>query len=143
MVHEQKQEVAAGADAVWRVIQDVERWPEWTPTMRSVKWTNTNSAPLAVGSEARVHQPGLAPATWRVTAVEPGRSFVWESTVLGVTTVAEHEVLPAGSGSTLVLRLRQRGALAGVVGALYGRKTRRYLSQEANGLGLAAEAASR
>ncbi|MBV8463597.1 MAG: SRPBCC family protein [Acidimicrobiales bacterium] len=133
--------MSAPPAAVWKVVENVERWPHWTPSMQRVEWID--AASMAIGSQARVHQPKLAPATWRVTALEPGTSFTWESSAPGVTSVGEHEVSASasGSGSVLTLRFRQRGALAGVVGALYGRRIRRYLAQEAEGFGRAAEAA--
>lgn len=79
-------EIAAPADIVWRLTEDVEGWPELTPTMTEVR--RSDDGPLRAGSQALVRQPGLRPAQWRVTAVEPGRSFVWQSTTAGVTSVA-------------------------------------------------------
>ncbi len=140
MAFEETVTVEAPAASLWRVVADVERWPEWTPSMRSV--IRTDDGNLAVGSEARVRQPGLREAGWRVTALDPGRSFVWESTVAGVTSTAEHLVEEVGSGSRLTLRLDQKGPLAGLVRALYGRRIRRFLDLEARGLGAAAESAA-
>ena len=53
-------DVQASADRVFSVLQDVERWPEWT--MTAVK--KMDDGPLVVGSKVRVRQPKLLPAVW-------------------------------------------------------------------------------
>jgi hypothetical protein len=77
---------------------------------------------------------------WQVTEVEEGRSFTWVASSPGVRTVARHAVDadPEG-GSRLTLTLEQEGPLAGLVGLLMGRQTRRYVRTEAAGLAAAAE----
>ena len=70
-------QVDAPADDVWRLFVDVERWPELTESMREV--SRIDSGPLRLGSEALIKQPGLARARWKVTELEPGRSFTWET----------------------------------------------------------------
>ena len=53
-------QIAAPPDVVWGVISDIERWPEWTPSMRAVE--RTNAGPFRIGARARVHQP--PPRQW-------------------------------------------------------------------------------
>ncbi|SCL50111.1 Polyketide cyclase / dehydrase and lipid transport [Micromonospora citrea] len=126
-------EVAAEAGRVWAVLVDVERWPEWTPSVRRAR--RGEAGPLAVGATARLEQPKLRPAVWRVTELTDGVSFSWVSRNPGVSTLAEHRVLPLAAGRTRVdLVLTQSGPLAGLVGWLYGDLTRRYLRMEADGL---------
>jgi hypothetical protein len=57
-------EINASAELVWATIRDVERWPEWTPTVASVRLRTP--PPLAVGSRAVIRQPKLPPAVWRM-----------------------------------------------------------------------------
>ena len=59
------------ADHVWAVIRDVESWPEWTPTVKKIRWLDKGS--LAVGSGALIWQPKLLPAKWRVTELDDSR----------------------------------------------------------------------
>ena len=125
-------EVAAPVDVVWRVLEDVEAWPRWTPSMTSVSRTATG--PLTVGETVRVRQPRLPEATWTVTAIDPGSAFTWVSRSPGVVTTGTHVVAPLPTGSRVALGLEQHGPLAGVVGMLLGRTVRRYVDQEAAGL---------
>ena len=125
-------EVAAPVGVVWRVLEDVEAWPRWTPSMTSVSRTATG--PLTVGETVRVRQPRLPEATWTVTAVYPGSAFTWVSRSPGVVTTGTHVVAPLPTGSRVTLGLEQHGPLAGVVGMLLGRTVRRYVDQEAAGL---------
>ncbi len=130
---------AAPAGALWTVVADVEAWPRHTRSMKRV----TLDGPLRVGAVATIRQPRLPVARWTVTELEEGRAFMWESRGPGVHAVARHEVRPGAAGtSALVLTFDQRGALAGPLGLLLGRLTRRYVTMEAEGLTAAAERAA-
>ncbi|MEU7797239.1 SRPBCC family protein [Micromonospora tulbaghiae] len=126
-------EIAADVDRVWAVQSDVERWPEWTPSVTAAR--RLESGPLVLGSTARLEQPRLRPAVWRVTEIEPPYAFVWESAGPGVRTRGEHRLIPLEDGRTRAeLVLVQTGPLAGLIGLLAGSMMRRYLRQEADGL---------
>ena len=136
-------QVDAPPQRVWEVMSDVERWPDWTPTVTSVR--RTNSGPMRIGAKARVHQPRLPAADWVVTALTEGRGFDWESRAPGVRVLARHAVEANGEGSRVTLTVQ----FTGVIGSLIGRATaglsRRYIALEADGLkrrveGLAAHA---
>lgn len=68
-------DVDASADLVFAVLTDVERWPEWTPTVTRVERLDGSSLPLAISSRIRIVQPKVPPAEWTVTALEAGRGF--------------------------------------------------------------------
>jgi uncharacterized membrane protein len=125
-------DIQATTDLVWRVLCDVERWPDWTPSVTSIQ--RLSAGPLIVGSRARVRQPKLLPATWRVTELEQNRSFTWVAATPGTRMIAGHRVEPRAGGSRVTLSI----VFGGIFGPLLGRLTRslteRYIQMEANGL---------
>ena len=132
--------VKAPAERVWEQFLDVERWPQMTKSISEVR--RLQDGPLQVGSQAIIKQPGLPRARWQVTELDPGHSFTWQTSSGGVTTAGSHLVEGNGSGSTVMLGLRQHGPLAWLAAVLYGRKTRRFLSMEIEGFRNAAESTS-
>jgi len=140
MEHEVTVTIDASPEEVWAVLADVERWPEWTASITSVEPLDGGSA-FGAGSRAQVKQPGFPAATWTVTDWAPGKDFTWTARAAGVTTVADHELAAQPDGTTTVtLRLRQSGPLAGLVALLFGSRTRRYVGMEAQGLKARTEA---
>jgi uncharacterized membrane protein len=134
-------DVDASPERVWTIMSDVERWPEWTASIRSVRLLEDR--PFGVGSTARVKQPRFPPATWRVTRFEPGVEFVWESKSPGAYTVGEHRVAPHGNGSRATLAIRQSGPLMALMMPFTRGITRRYVDMEAAGLKERAEESER
>jgi hypothetical protein len=121
-------------------MRDVERWPEWTPSVSDVRLLD--GPPFAVGRRVRIRQPRLPPAVWEVTELDDGtRSFSWVSRAPGLRVTGHHRVEPAGSGSRATLGLD----FEGVLGPLWARLTRgiteRYVLMEANGLKARSEGA--
>ena len=133
-------DIGAPREQVWAVMSDVERWPEWTASVRSVE--RLDPGPFSVGSRARVRQPRFPAVIWTVTALEPGRSFEWQSAAPGLTTVGVHRVDAAGDhASRVTLALTWSGPLAPVMRLLFGNLSRRYVEMEAQGLKRRCEAA--
>src|SRR5690349_14980573 len=114
-------------------MRDVERWNEWTASVRGIRILG--GGPLRVGSRALVRQPKLPPAVWRVSVLDDaGRSFTWISPAPGLKVTARHSVSPRGSGSRAILSLAYEGVFAGLMARLTGAITERYLDLEAAGL---------
>jgi uncharacterized protein YndB with AHSA1/START domain len=135
-------DVAAPPDRVWEVLVDVERWPEWTDSVTSVR--SLDPGPLAVGARVEISQPRIPTGTYTVTALDPGSAFTWEQRQPGSTVSAHHECIPLPDGGTRVeLRVVMGGAVGGVVGRLYRKLTERYLAMEAAGLKARAEGTAR
>jgi len=132
--------VAAEPARVWKVLSDLERWPDRIPTYQEVR--RLDDGDLRVGSRAHVKQKGLAAGDWEVSEVVEGETFTWASAQPGVRIVARHHVTPEADGtSRLTLDLEQSGWLSGVVSLILGRKVREYVDLEAEALKVAAEAA--
>ena len=116
----------------WAVMTDVEAWPEWTASVTAVQ--RLDAGELRPGAEARIKQPRLPAATWRVTAVDPGRAFTWEAQVRGVRSVATHRIEPAGAGARVTLVLEQHGLAANLFAPFTRPMVRKYVEMEAAGL---------
>jgi uncharacterized membrane protein len=120
------------AEVVWSVFTDVERWPTWTASVIAVE--PLDGAGLEVGRRFRIKQPRLPVLVWKVTDVEPGRSWTWVAGSPGARTYASHEIVPDGDAAAVVTqRIDQRG-LGVLFGVMTRRMTRRYLALEADGL---------
>lgn len=127
-------EIFAAPDRVWDVLIDIERWPEWTPTVTRV--ARLDSGALAFGSRIRLWQPKLIPAVWKVTACDgQARLFVWETSRPGVRVIGRHHAELASGGSTLLtLELAYRGILGPLIAMQFKHLNWDYLTREAQGL---------
>ncbi len=125
-------DIDAPPAVVWPVIEDGERWPEWTASVTSVK--RMDKGPLRIGSRALIRQPRFPPAVWTVTTLEPGRRFVWKSGMPGMWVYGDHSVEAIPTGTRATLKLSYDGLLARLMGRLTRGITNRYLDMEAAGL---------
>jgi hypothetical protein len=124
--------IDATPDAVWAVTVDVERWPEWTPTVTAVRLVGPGD--IGPGSVARIKQPMQPESEWVVTEFRPGERFAWATCRAGLRLLATHE-LTAGSGGTRnVLSVQATGPLAMILGPLLRPALRRALAEENRGL---------
>lgn len=130
-------QIAAPPAEVWRIAVDVERWPEWTPTVTRVR--RLDQGTFDVGSVALISQPGLPDAEWRVTALKQEESFSWETRVRGIRMVATHQLAPSGAGTLNTLRLEMAGFLAFLLWPLMRRPIAATLEKENAGLKAACE----
>jgi hypothetical protein len=113
-------------------MSDVERWSEWTPTVKRIR--RLDHGPLAVGSRARIEQPKLPAAVWEVTELQEGRSFTWVTRSPGVRVIAKHGVEPVGRSTRATLAVGFSGPLGGLIARLTRGLNNRYLALEAQGL---------
>jgi hypothetical protein len=121
---------------VFAVLTDIERWPEWTPTVTRVERLGDAGAPLALGGRLRIVQPKVPPAEWTVTALEAGRGFRILSRSPGATVEANHwaEPLDDGRRSRVTLSVTFSGWLGRLIARMMRGLNERYLAQEAAGL---------
>lgn len=125
-------EIEAPPNRVWTVMLDAERWPEWTASVTRIR--RAEPGDLAVGSRAWIHQPGFPPALWRVTELEPGRSFTWITGGAVMRATARHFVEPAAVGSRVTLSVEYSGLFGWFLALMTSGVNDRYLALEANGL---------
>jgi uncharacterized membrane protein len=123
--------IDAPPDQVFAVLCDVERWPEWTPTMTSVQ--RLDQGPFAVGSVAQVRQPKLRPAVWKVTELE-AQNFTWVARTPGLRMKAGHRVERQGAGSRVLLSFEMSGLMARVASRLFGGLIEQYVTTESQKL---------
>jgi hypothetical protein len=120
-------------EALWERVRNIEEWPSLTPSITSAKILG--GGPLTLGSKIVIKQPGAPESTWTVNEYVEGNSFTYEMNRSGLTTTAHHVVeaeMPTGSSLTLIVSMQ--GRFAQVWGLLMGRKIRKFLELEANGL---------
>jgi uncharacterized protein YndB with AHSA1/START domain len=141
MEYEVTTTIQASPQQVWAALSDIEHWARWTDSITSIQKLDPLDHDFGAGSRARVKQPRFPASTWVVDEWVPAESFTWTSRSGGVTTVADHEIAAGPDpGTTRVThRIRQSGALAGLVDLLVGRRARRYVDMEAAGLKRASE----
>lgn len=124
--------INATPDRIWQVMSDIERWPEWTPSVLSVK--KLTDGPLARGTTARVHARGTPESTWTVSDSTPAKSFTWGTKVRGAVTSAGHVIEPTDSGSRVTLSIQIGGIAATLLKPILRRGIRENLRLEAEGL---------
>lgn len=95
--------VAASPEAVWAVLTDFERYPEWNPSVPSIKGV------VAVGSEVALTlaMPGRPSAKVKATLTDlvPGTHLRWHGNVAGDWFFAgtrEFRIEPQQDGTSLV-----------------------------------------
>lgn len=125
-------DISATPDRVWDVMSEIERWPEWTPSVLSVK--KLSDGPLARGTTARVHAKGAPESTWTVSESLPARSFTWGTKARGAVTTAGHVIETAPSGSRVTLSIEIGGVAAALLKPILGKRIRQNLRLEAEGL---------
>ena len=126
-------DIDAPPELVWEVLMDVERWPEWTPSVTTVALLQPGM--FRTGSSVRMKQPRLPEAVWRVSSLTFQEAFTWTSRSQGVNTVARHVISAReGGGTRATSHLQQTGPLGWFARLFFSRLTRSYLEQESQGL---------
>lgn len=113
-------------------MSGIERWPEWTPSVLSVK--KLTAGPIVQSTRARVHAKGTPESPWPVSESIPAKSFAWGTKVRGAATTAGHIIEPAPSGSRVTLSIQIGGIAAALLKPVLGRGIRENLRLEAEGL---------
>ena len=106
-------ETAIGAppDHIWALATEIERWPDWLPTMSAAR--KLSPGPFAPGGRFELKQP-LQPAAIReVTVRTRHKRFDWRRLSRGLLTLqARHEVAQSGTPSISRLSLCCAGPIS-------------------------------
>lgn len=125
--------INAPPERVWAVMMAVERWPEWTESMKSVE--RLDEGEFGVGSKAKLKIRRSPNANvWTVTELTPNRSFTWETNSGGVKGIATHVIEPDGNGSKVTLTVALSGIVATLFGWMIGSESKKNVEMEAEGL---------
>jgi hypothetical protein len=130
-------DINASPRVVWCILADVEQWPSWTSTMTRV--TKLAPGPLAKGMRARIVQPKLPPAVWRVTEIHEGRDFTWVNWHPGIRVTATHVIQSTPTGARVTVSIRLSGLFAPMLALFVRRLNADYLATEAKGLKMRSE----
>lgn len=120
--------IQASPERVWEVFSDVERWPDWTPTVDSVE--RLDAGRIHIGARTRIRQPKLPVAVWEVTELKDGEYFEWVSKAPGIKTTGGHRVISTPEGTVATATIVQEGPLGWLFGRLYAGLTKRYIATE-------------
>jgi uncharacterized protein YndB with AHSA1/START domain len=124
--------INASPTRVWQILIDVERWAEWTASIRRIE--HLDPVPLGIGSRVRIEQPKLAPAVWTITDWQPESAFIRVSRRPGVVVTALHAIEGNSEGASRVTldrslrgvaRAADRAAERQTHAALHGSRGRR------------------
>jgi len=131
-------EIAVGIDAtsevVWAVLTDVEHWPQWTASVKTIALLDGTD--LGLGSRVEIKQPRLPTMIWTVIELDRGRSFTWQANRTGATLRARHQLRGLAAGPVHVtLGVEQSGPIGRLLGGPpFSTFARRYVQMEADGL---------
>ena len=104
-------------DKVWKIITDVERWPEWATYMKRLE--PQGEATLGLGSLVKVTPKGLPGSIWEVTEFDSARSYTWVTSLApGLRMTGGHVVEPEGAGARVTFSLEVSGPVGALVGPL-------------------------
>ena len=103
--------IKAPIETVWALVQDVERWPSFLPTMSRIEIEGGGE--LELGSRVHIKQPLQPVHVWTVLSMEEPALFRWRTGRGWIALIATHLLEPCQEGTkqTLILELEGRFAL--------------------------------
>src|SRR5436189_5216139 len=94
------------------------------------KILNLKNFNFKMGGKAKVIQPKLSPAVWKITEIKEDKSFTWEAKILGVTVIGDHILESSSRGTIAKSILTYKGFLASVLCAISRKLTIQYMTME-------------
>lgn len=68
--------IAAPPEAAWRVLTDLDAWPQWGPTVQRAELAVPG--PLRVGSRGKVWTPVGVALPFEITEFDDGHAWAWK-----------------------------------------------------------------
>lgn len=136
--------VAAPPQAVYDVVSDVTRTPEYSPEIRRCTWLDGATGPVVGARFAAVNKVGRGPA-WSnrpvVTVADPPREFAFSrAEKLAGTIEWRYRFVPEGQGTRVIESYEVTRPISRVgwfiIGTLYRHKNRREGLHRSMGLSL-------
>jgi carbon monoxide dehydrogenase subunit G len=106
-------EINAPATKVWALIDKLEEWPQWMPSIKKIE--RVSKGPLAVGSQLSVTAKvsGLTVALlMTITEFVPERTVVMQGKTLGTNLTRFYNLEPANGKTKVTIGGDVSGALA-------------------------------
>ena len=125
-------DIQASSDRVWAVLCDVERWPEWTSSMTTVR--RMDDGPLILGSRAQVRNESCYQRFGKLLNSKRKEGSHGSPLAPVSELKGDHWIEANGARSTVKLSLQFSGLLAPLVARIYRSLSQRYLATEAEGL---------
>ena len=110
--------IAASAQRIFGIYEDVKNWPAWDPDTKAA----TLDGPFRVGSRGRLTPSKGNTVPMVFTEVKPGRCFTVESRIPLFRMVFEHVLTPTGQGTEVVHRVTFSGPLSIILGPMLSRR---------------------
>lgn len=85
--------ISAPAPSVWKVLIDLDAWPQWGPTVLGAELTGPG--PLRLGARGKVWTPIGVPLPFEITEFDDGRRWAWK---VGGVQATRHGVDPTPDG---------------------------------------------
>jgi hypothetical protein len=109
--------------AAWRIWADVAHWPDWNPLIARSQLDGQ----FVTGTRGVTKPQGGPESPFLLTEVLPEQRWVNQSRLPLASIAFIHELLPAPSGTQILMRAEIAGPLAALYGMLFGRNIRQGL----------------
>jgi hypothetical protein len=110
--------VAAPAESIFRIYEDVKNWHTWDPDTKQAFL----EGPFQIGSRGRLTPTKGNAVSMVLTQVLPGRCFTVESKIPMFRMLFEHELLPVPGATEVVHRVTFSGLLSVVLGRMLSKQ---------------------
>ena len=110
--------VAASAESIFRIYEDVQNWHAWDPDTKRASL----EGPFAVGSQGRLTPTKGNTVPMVLTQVVHGRYFTVESKIPLFRMLFEHELVPTPRGTEVIHRVTFSGLLSIVLGPMLSKQ---------------------